>query len=112
MQVARTIYDTLTAPDAEGNIEPFLAESVEGNETFDTWTIKVREGVTFHDGSPLDAQVVANNLDAYRGEYEARSPLLFTFVFSNIDTVTVTDPMTVTVKIGRASCRERVCQYV
>lgn len=97
IQVARTIYDTLTAPDADGEIQPFLAESVDPNATFDEWTIKLREGVVFHDGTPLDAQVVANNLDAYRGAYEGRSPLLFVFVFSNIDTVTVTDPMTVTV---------------
>src|SRR3546814_19904089 len=94
MQVARTIYDTLTAPDAEGNIEPFLAESVEGNETFDTWTIKVREGVTFHDGSPLDAQVAANHLAAYPGESEARSPPLSPFLFS---------------QLGRPSARQRVC---
>lgn len=97
IQVARAIYDTLTAPDGNGEIQPFLAESITPNETFDSWEIKIREGITFHDGTPLDAQVVANNLDAYRGAYPARKPLLFTFVFSNIAGVTVTDPSTVTV---------------
>jgi peptide/nickel transport system substrate-binding protein len=97
IQVARAIYDTLTAPDENGEIQPFLAESVTPNETFDSFVIKIRQGVTFHDGSPLDAQVVANNLDAYRGAYPARKPLLFTFVFSNVASVTVTDPTTVTV---------------
>ncbi|MCB1026931.1 MAG: ABC transporter substrate-binding protein, partial [Microthrixaceae bacterium] len=38
-----------------------------------------------------------NNLDAYRGQYEGRSPLLFIFVLDNIDTVEATDDMTVTV---------------
>ncbi len=51
IQVARTIYDTLTAPDADGEIKPFLAESVEGNEDSTVWTIKLREGVKFHDGT-------------------------------------------------------------
>jgi len=99
MQVAQTLYDTLTKPDADGEIQPYLAESVEPNEDFTQWTITVREGVTFHDGSPLDAQVVANNLDAYRGAYEGRNPALFVFVFQNIASVEVVDPMTVQVNM-------------
>ena len=97
IQVARTIYDTLTAPNEEGEYVPFLAESVTPNATFDSWDIKLREGVKFHDGSDLTAEVVKNNLDAFRGQYPARKPLLFIFVFSNIDTVEVKDPLTVTV---------------
>ncbi len=97
IQVARAIYDTLTIPDENANYVPFLAEAVTPNPTFDSWTIKIRPGIKFSDGSDLNAQVVANNLDAYRGKYPARKPLLFIFVFSNINTVTVTDPMTVTV---------------
>ncbi|HEU5083291.1 MAG TPA: ABC transporter substrate-binding protein [Acidimicrobiales bacterium] len=101
MQVAATIYDTLTKPDADGTLQPFLAESVEANEDSTQWTIKVREGVTFHDGTPLDAQVVANNIDAYRGAYPARTPLLFRFVFQDIESVQVVDPMTVQVNMVR-----------
>lgn len=97
IQVARAIYDTLTAPDENGDIKPFLAESVEPNETFDEWTITLREGVTFHDGTPLTAEVVKNNLDAFRGQYPARSPLLFRFVFENVATVEVVDELTVRV---------------
>jgi peptide/nickel transport system substrate-binding protein len=94
---ARTIYDTLTAPNENGEIVPFLAQSVEPNATYDEWTITLREGITFHDGTALDSTVVKNNLDAYRGQYPARSPLLFAFVFSNVDTVTAPDPLTVVV---------------
>ena len=54
--------------------------------------------MTFHNGTKLDATVVKNNLDAYRGEYEARHPQLTLFVLANIDTVTVAGPMTVVVK--------------
>ncbi len=97
IQVARTIYDTLTAPNEEGEYVPFLAESVTPNATFDSWDVKLREGVKFHDGTDLTAEVVKNNLDAFRGQYPARKPLLFVFVFSNIDTVEVKDPLTVTI---------------
>src|SRR3546814_16604603 len=61
MQVARTIYATLTAPAAEGNIQPFLAESADGNQPFDPWTITVREGVTFHAGPPPAATYVPHH---------------------------------------------------
>lgn len=95
--VARTIYDTLTAPNAKGEYVPYLAKSVEPDATFKEWTIALRPGVKFHDGSPLTAEVVKNNLDAYRGEYKGRSPLLFLFVFGNIASVEVVDDMTVKV---------------
>ncbi|HXH56123.1 ABC transporter substrate-binding protein, partial [Iamia sp.] len=95
--VARAIFDTLTAPNADGEMVPYLAESVEPNETFDEWTIGLREGVTFHDGSELTAEVVKNTLDASRGQYEGRAALLFIFVLDNIDTVEVTDDLEVTV---------------
>lgn len=97
VQVARAVYDQLTAPDADGNITPFLAEEVTPNDTFDVWTIRLREGVTFHDGTPLDAEVVKNNLDAYRGAYPNRTPLLFRFVLDNIESVEVVDERTVEV---------------
>ncbi len=97
IQVARTIYDTLTAPDANGDYQPFLAQSVEPNADYTQWTIKLREGVKFHDGSALDSTVVKNNIDAYRGQYPARKPLLFLFVLQNISSVDVVDPLTLTV---------------
>ena len=63
--------------------------------SFTRWTIVLREGVTFHDGTSLDSTVVKNNLDAYLGRYPARKPDLFPIVFANVDTVTVVDPLTV-----------------
>ena len=48
------------APNRE--FEPFLAESIKVDPKKLTMTIKVRKGVKFHDGSPLDAETVAWNL--------------------------------------------------
>jgi peptide/nickel transport system substrate-binding protein len=101
IQVARAIYDTLTAPDENGEIQPFLAESVEPNDDATVWTIKLRDGIKFHDGSDLTAQVVKNNIDAFRGQYPARESLLFTFVLSDITTVEATDAKTVVITTKR-----------
>lgn len=97
IQVARSIYDTLTVPDASGAYVPYLAKSISHDAKYRTWTIALRPGITFHDGTPLDAQVLKNNLDAYRGTYPKRSPLLFVFVFKNIARVDVVNELTVKV---------------
>ena len=97
MMVVRAFYDTLTVPNAQGDYVPYLAKSVEPNATFDEWTITVRDGIKFHDGTALTGKVVQNNIDAYRGAYPGRSPLLFTFVLSNIES-TSSSGQTVTVK--------------
>jgi peptide/nickel transport system substrate-binding protein len=101
MVVVRAFYDTLTVPNAEGGFSPYLAKSVTPNEDHTEWTITLREGITFHDGSPLDATVVKNNLDAYRGAYPGRPSLLFMFILQDIADTRVDDPLTVTVTTKR-----------
>ena len=59
---ARTFFDTLTVVGDDGQIYGMLAESVEPNEDFSEWTFTVREGITFTDGTPLDADAVIYNL--------------------------------------------------
>ena len=101
MVVVRAFYDTLTVPNAEGGFSPYLARSVTPNADYTEWTIALREGVTFHDGSALDAIVVKNNLDAYRGAYPGRPSLLFSFILQDIADTRVDDPLTVTVTTKR-----------
>jgi peptide/nickel transport system substrate-binding protein len=98
IQVTRTLYDTLTAPDENGKIQPYLAKSVEPNADYTEWTITIPEGIKFSDGTTMDAQLVADNLNAYAGKYPARKPQLFIFVFQDVDTITATNPTTVVVK--------------
>ena len=43
----------------DGQVEPYLAESVTPNDDYTVWTIKVRSGVSFHDGTPFDGAVIA-----------------------------------------------------
>lgn len=91
MMVVRAVYDTLTVPNSEGDYVPYLAKSVTPNDDFTEWTITLRDGVKFHDGTDLTAEVVKNNIDAYRGAYPTRKPLLFTFTLKNIDSTSVKD---------------------
>ena len=97
MMVAWTVYDFLFVPSADDGFVPFLAESLERNDEATEFVLHLREGVTFHDGSPLDAEVVKNNLDAYRGQYPARQALLTMFVFEPVTAVDVVDDLTLTV---------------
>jgi len=97
IQVARSMYETLTVPDEEGVYVPFLAESVTPNATYDEWTIVLRSGIKFHDGTDLTAEVVKNNLDATRGLYPARHPTLGPLTMDNWGEITVVDPLTLTI---------------
>ncbi len=97
IQVARSMYETLTAPNADGEYVPLLAESVTPNDAYDEWTIVLRDGIKFHDGTDLTAEVVKNNIDAGRGFYPARHPLLGPLVMTNWGDVTVTGPLTLAI---------------
>ena len=58
LMMGNAVFDTITAATKDGNFVPYLAESVEPNEDFTVWTVTLREGVTFHDGTPLNAEAV------------------------------------------------------
>jgi peptide/nickel transport system substrate-binding protein len=68
LMMGNAVYDTLTARTVDGEFVPYLAESVEPNEDFTVWTVKVREGVTFHDGTPLNAEALVKNFETQRGD--------------------------------------------
>jgi peptide/nickel transport system substrate-binding protein len=60
---ARTFYDPLVVINEELDWQPFLAESIEPNEDSTAFTIKIREGITFHDGTPLDGAAAMDNIN-------------------------------------------------
>lgn len=57
------VYDTLFTMSATGEIQPGLAESFSADEAGTTYTIKLRPGVKFSDGSPVNAEAVKKSLE-------------------------------------------------
>jgi peptide/nickel transport system substrate-binding protein len=90
---ANTVYDPLMAVAVDGTIQPYLAESLVANASFDRWTLTVRSGVTFHDGTPLTAGVVVANFAALR------SSALTGGALKGVASVTATDDRTVVIAL-------------
>lgn len=59
------VADKLIYVDGEGQISPWLATAWDQNADATEFTLKLKPGVTFSDGSPLDAAAVAANLDIW-----------------------------------------------
>lgn len=65
--VVRQLYETLVGYDSASlRIVPGLATRWETSADGRTWTFTLREGVRFHDGTPLDAAAVAFNFERAR----------------------------------------------
>jgi len=47
----------------DNSLKPKLAESWTPNDTLDVWTFKLRQGVTFNDGSPFEAEDVVATVE-------------------------------------------------
>ena len=61
------VYDALVRYRPDGRYEPDLAAAWSVEEDAATWTFKIREGLRFHNGAPLNAQAVVASLDRARG---------------------------------------------
>jgi len=61
--VFRNVFDRLVYLDDEANTIPWLATSWKANQNVTEWTLKLREGVTFSDGSPLNSEVIVFNFN-------------------------------------------------
>jgi peptide/nickel transport system substrate-binding protein len=57
--------ETLVKLDAEGDAKPALATSWQ--QSGRTWSFEIRDGVTFHDGTKLDAEAVVRSLTRAAG---------------------------------------------
>lgn len=63
LYVLSAVYDTLVYQNDAGEFVPGLASSWEMSEDGQTYTFHLREGVTFHDGTPFNAEAVKFNFD-------------------------------------------------
>ncbi|MFW6029616.1 MAG: glutathione ABC transporter substrate-binding protein [Halanaerobiales bacterium] len=93
--VLSQVYDTLFVRNPETNeIEPNLAVDYEAIDD-ETWEIKLREGVEFHDGSPFNAEAVKFTLERI-ADPEVGSPRAS--LVDPIESIEVEDEYTVIIK--------------
>ena len=83
-KVIDAVFETLIDFHENGtDLQPGLATEWRPNADRRLWTLRLREGVRFHDGTPLDAEAVRFSLDRLRdSEHEfapKRSPYSSTF---------------------------------
>jgi ABC-type transport system substrate-binding protein len=67
LMATRTIYETLFEKTEDGEMSGLLAESARSSDDLKTWTVTLRQGITFHDGTPFDAAAVVFNFNAITG---------------------------------------------
>jgi peptide/nickel transport system substrate-binding protein len=93
--ILNQITDKLTYQDPKTlEIQPWIAESWTVNADATEYTFKLRQGVTFSDGTPLDAAAVAKNYDTY-GLGNKALKLAVSEVINNYERSEVVDPLTV-----------------
>ena len=63
LMMSNAVFDTLAVLDENDEWVPYLAESFTPNDDFSSWTVVLRDGITFHDGTPLDSEAVRINFE-------------------------------------------------
>lgn len=89
--VAFNIYEALLVQDENMELQPGLATEWEMVDDL-TWQFTLREGVTFHDGSDFNADVVQANFDRVLDE-DVASPRAF--LYEMVEEINVIDDYTV-----------------
>jgi peptide/nickel transport system substrate-binding protein len=84
-QLLSLIYEPLFTLNPQGQIEPALATSYKYNSAGTAVTITLRKGLTFQDGSPLNAQAVA--FDINRAKTQTNSALTADYADIKSETV-------------------------
>ena len=98
-RILMNLYEGLVRyKDGTLEVEPALAESWTISADGKTYTFTLRDGVTFHDGTALDAEAVKFNFDRMLKEdhpLHNTGPFPLSFFFSAIQSVTAPDARTV-----------------
>ncbi len=95
--VYSNIFEGLTRFMSDGSIVPGLAESWDISEDGLTYTFHLHDGVTFHDGTTMDAEDVKFSLDRARAPDSTNAQK---GLFASIAEVTVIDPLTVQITLS------------
>lgn len=92
------VFEGLTRIGSDGAVQPGLAKAWDMSADGLTYTFHLRDKVTFHDGSTFDAQDVKFTLERAVADTSVNPQKA---LLEPIETVSVTDPLTVMVKLRR-----------
>lgn len=98
--ILMNLFDSLLSMAPDGTLHPALATEWEPNADYSEFTFKLRQDVTFHDGTPFNAEAVKTSFDQINSDavLDSGGKSLFSD-HSYVETVVV-DDYTVTVKFG------------
>ena len=91
------LYSTLLKFEADGTIVKDLAESYEVTEDGRTWTFKLKEGVTFHNGKELTAEDVKATYERFMADDADAARLVVKEITRMFESVDVHDKYTVSI---------------
>lgn len=96
----KAVYDSLVFWGPDQEIYPHLAESWEANDDFTRYTFSLRQDVTFHDGTPFNAEAVKFNFDRLVTEDCAAGQIAARRLGSTYESSEVLDEFTVRVNFS------------
>lgn len=70
------VLETLTVVLPDGSVVPFLAKKINHNNNYTEWTVELRSGLLFSDGTPLEASIYKKGYDDYVKSGKVSSGLL------------------------------------
>lgn len=71
LMATRTIYETLFEKTEDGDFVGLLATDATPSADLKTWSVNLRNGIAFHDGTPFNADAVIANFNAITGRVAA-----------------------------------------
>ncbi|KQX34753.1 ABC transporter substrate-binding protein [Devosia sp. Root436] len=96
--VYQNVFEGLTRIDQNGAVQPGLADSWTISEDGLTYTFKLHDGVTFHDGTTFDAEDVKFTFDRILSEDSVNAHREF---YEPITGITIIDPLTIAFTLDR-----------
>jgi peptide/nickel transport system substrate-binding protein len=93
------VYDSMYQLNLDGTYSLELADSIDVSEDGLVWTFHIRDGFTFHDGTPLTANDIAFSYNYYQANEDFPFLSVYTGYFASVE---ATDDSTVVITLTEA----------
>lgn len=94
IMILHMIHEPLFTTTPELKVEPLLVDTFEVSDDAKVWTLVLKEGITFHDGEPLNAEAVKFSLEKHMKGSQAGKLKI-------IDSIDVVDDKTVRLNLNK-----------